>query len=91
MTTLLILGATGLVGARLLAQALDDRRFERITAPTRRPLAPRERLVNPVVDFEQLPGDATWWQADAVVCALGTTLAQAGSRDAFRRGWTTRC
>lgn len=85
MTTLLILGATGLVGARLLAFALDDRRFERITAPTRRPLSPSDRLVNPIVDFEQLPADARWWQADAVVCALGTTLAQAGSREAFRR------
>ncbi len=85
MTTLLILGATGLVGARLLALALDDPRFEHITAPTRRPLAPRERLDNPIVDFEQLPAQAPWWQADALVCALGTTLAQAGSREAFRR------
>ena len=85
MTTLLILGATGLVGARLLALALADRGVARISAPTRRPLAPQDRLDNPIVDFERLPADAPWWRADALVCALGTTLAQAGSRDAFRR------
>ena len=42
-------------------------------------------LDNPVLDFEQLPGTAPWWAVDAVVCALGSTLAQAGSREAFRR------
>ncbi|HPU51404.1 MAG TPA: NAD-dependent dehydratase [Burkholderiaceae bacterium] len=85
MSKLLILGATGLVGAQLLRQALDDPRFERIVAPTRRPLAASPRLLNPIVDFDHLPGDAPWWHADALVCALGTTLAQAGSQEAFRR------
>ena len=39
----------------------------------------------PVLDFEHLPGTAPWWAVDAVICALGSTMAQAGSREAFKR------
>ena len=42
-------------------------------------------MTAPVVDFDALPEDAAWWRADAVVCALGTTMRIAGSEDAFRR------
>ena len=42
-------------------------------------------LHNPVVDFEALPEDAQWWAVDAVICTLGTTMADAGSQAAFRR------
>jgi uncharacterized protein YbjT (DUF2867 family) len=83
---ILLVGGTGLVGRRVLQQLLDSAQVTRVTAPTRRPLAVRHaRLHNPVLDFDALPGDAPWWQADAVICTLGTTLAAAGSREAFRR------
>lgn len=82
--TLLILGATGLVGQQLLAQALVHPDVARVVAPTRRPLPPHPRLFNPQPDFTALPTDAPWWQADAVLCALGTTLKLAGSKAAFR-------
>lgn len=83
--TLLLAGATGLVGQQVLRMALADERVARIVAPTRRPLAPHARLFNPVVDFDHLPADASWWAVDAVMCALGTTMAKARSREAFRR------
>ncbi len=85
MATLLILGATGLVGGHLLSLALEDSRVGALTAPTRRPLPLNAKLHNPVVDFDHLTWQEPWWRADAVVCALGTTMAQAGSREAFRR------
>lgn len=85
MTTLLIAGATGLVGGHALRIALDDARVTRVVAPTRRPLQPHPNLHNPIVDFDALPADAAWWKVDAVACALGTTLRDAGSREAFRR------
>lgn len=85
MTTLLLLGATGLVGGLVLSQAQANRGITRVVAPTRRPLPPHGRLLNPLVDFDCLPEDAEWWGVDAVVCALGTTMAKAGSREAFRR------
>jgi uncharacterized protein YbjT (DUF2867 family) len=83
MTTLLLVGATGLVGRNALQAALEDSRIVRIVAPTRRPLDQHPKLHNPLVDFAQLPVDADWWQVTSVVCALGTTRAKAGSTEAF--------
>lgn len=85
MTTLLIAGATGLVGRLLLAKALEDPRISRVIAPTRSALPSHPKLANPVVDYEALPMDAGWWRCDAVICALGSTRAKAGSDAAFFR------
>lgn len=82
---LLLVGATGLVGSHVLRQALADARIELVVAPTRRALPESAKLQSVVVDFERLPEDAAWWQADAVVCTLGTTIKAAGSPEAFRR------
>jgi uncharacterized protein YbjT (DUF2867 family) len=85
MTSILLVGATGLVGRNVLAQALRDPRIGRVVAPTRRPLPARPGLENPVVDFDNLPENASWWGVDAVICTLGTTIRAAGSQAAFRR------
>ncbi len=85
MTTLLIAGATGLVGRIVLAKALDDPRIGHVIAPTRSALPTNPRLTNPIVDYDALPQDADWWRCDAVICALGTTRAKAGSDAAFVR------
>ncbi len=82
---LILAGATGLVGRHVLALALADPRVEAIVAPTRRALPGHPGLLAPLVDFDRLPEDADWWRADAVVCALGTTMRTAGSRAAFRQ------
>jgi uncharacterized protein YbjT (DUF2867 family) len=82
---LLLLGATGLVGSRALKLALSSHAFSAVIAPTRKPLAPGDRLVNPVGPrLEALVPNLMSYQPDAVVCALGTTLAKAGSKEAFR-------
>jgi uncharacterized protein YbjT (DUF2867 family) len=84
MTSILLLGATGLVGKEVLRQALADRRVSRIVAPTRRALAEQHpKLENPIVDFDALPAEASWWGCDGAICALGTTMRRAGSRAAF--------
>lgn len=82
---LLLVGATGLVGRHVLTLALADPRVEAVAAPTRRGLLPHPKLCRPQVDFNRLPQDADWWQVDAVICALGTTMRTAGSEEAFRR------
>jgi len=84
--TLLVAGATGLVGQAVVHQALADARVARVVAPTRRPLALTDpKLENPVVDFDALPADAPWWAVDAVVSALGSTSKKAGSEEAYRK------
>lgn len=85
MKTLLILGATGQIGSKILDLALNHPEIFRVIAPTRRPLARHDKLDNPIVNFEQLPATAQWWKTDIALCALGTTLRQAKSRAGFYR------
>ena len=82
---ILLAGATGLVGRHVLEQALADPRVARVVAPSRPPLPAHPKLDNPMVDFSSLPSSAPWWSVTGVVCTLGTTMRQAGSKEAFRR------
>jgi uncharacterized protein YbjT (DUF2867 family) len=85
MANLLMLGATGLVGGAALRRALADPRVERVIAPTRRALDSHPKLANPVAEeLDALLPDAGEWAVDTVICALGTTMRKAGSKEAFR-------
>ena len=82
-THLLLAGATGLTGEQLLDRVLDEPTVTRVLAPTRRPLAPHPHLENPVGELaELLP--ALQGPVDVAFCCLGSTLAKAGSKEAFR-------
>lgn len=83
--TLLLAGATGAVGQQILTQALSHASVHKVVALTRRPLPVHPKLINPIVDFSNLDETADWWQVDAVLCALGTTIKIAGSAEAFRQ------
>ncbi len=83
---LLILGGSGLVGqavVRVIGQQVkDDKQGDnslQILVPTRKPLANAPNLLNPIIDYQQLDANADYWQADAVICCLGTTKKVAGS------------
>jgi len=82
---LLIVGSTGLVGRHVLDLALAEGRIDAVVAPVRHNVVSHPKLFAPTVDFERLPNDVDWWRADAVICALGTTMRAAGSQEAFRR------
>ena len=82
---LILIGATGLVGREVLRLALMDARVSKVVAPARKALPAHPKLEAPVVDFDHLPPDAPWWQADAVICTLGTTMKVAGTRQMFMR------
>ena len=81
--TVLLAGATGLVGGLAVRHLLAPGAFARVVALARRPLPRREGLETRVVDFAHLHREPVV-PAAAAVCALGTTLAKAGSREAFR-------
>jgi uncharacterized protein YbjT (DUF2867 family) len=86
MVRILLLGASGLVGREALRLALEHRSVEGVIAPSRMPLPSHTKLTNPVsTQLETLVPEAARWSANAVICALGTTMAKAGSQDAFRR------
>ncbi|WP_213806455.1 NAD(P)H-binding protein [Granulicella sp. dw_53] len=81
---LLLLGATGLVGSKTLKLALSNGAISKVIAPTRKPLPPDEKLVNPVgACLEELIPILMSCKPDAVICALGTSQAKAGSKKAF--------
>jgi uncharacterized protein YbjT (DUF2867 family) len=82
----LVAGATGLVGAETVRRLLEDESVSRIVALSRRPL-PYEwpKLDLRLADFDHLERDAGEFQVDQVICALGTTIRQAGSAEQFRR------
>jgi uncharacterized protein YbjT (DUF2867 family) len=84
MTKLLLAGATGLVGSEALALSLANERVTKVIAPTRRPLTPHPKLLNPIVEAGSLPLTADWWAVDGGVCAIGTTRAKTPSPAAYR-------
>jgi len=86
--TLLLLGATGLVGGRCLEYLLNDHDYEDVTILTRRILpvaAGRVRIRQHLVDFDRLDQYGEQIRADDVICALGSTIKRAGSKEAFHR------
>jgi uncharacterized protein YbjT (DUF2867 family) len=84
MTKILLAGGTGLVGAATLTLLLADQRVEQVVAPTRRPISPHVKLLNPIMTTEDLQPEAAWWTVDGAISALGTTRANAGSAAAYR-------
>lgn len=85
--SVLLVGATGLVGRECLRLLLADPDVIHLLVATRRPLpidVPGAKLDARVVDFDRLHGHPDLFAVDQIVCALGTTMRQAGSREAFR-------
>lgn len=73
----IIAGATGLIGNSLLSQLLDHPEFTKVTAVVRKkiPLM-HPKLVQLVVDFDQLEKHEQQIKGDVVFCALGTTKSK---------------
>src|SRR6266571_1847088 len=85
--SVLILGATGLVGRECLRLLLNDPTVARVVALVRRrpDEAGSSKLQTHIVDFDRLDAHGELFEVDQVVCALGTTMNIAGSKEAFRR------
>src|SRR5438309_2140879 len=80
--SVLLAGATGLVGQQMLRRLLDDSHVDRVIALGRRaPAEPHPKLEFKAVDFSRLPALP---HVDECYVALGTTIKVAGSQEAFR-------
>lgn len=83
---ILLAGATGLIGTEVLRQCELDSRIDRVCAVTRKPL-PRPhgaKCLEFSTNFARFPADFPPGQYGGAICALGTTMAKAGSKEAFR-------
>ena len=86
--TVLLLGATGLVGRECLRLLIADPTIERIVVLVRRSLelgAALNKVREEVVDFDVLAARSELFKVDQIFSALGTTIKRAGSQSAFRR------
>ncbi len=86
--TVLLIGATGLVGGECLKLLLEDPFCGKLVTLTRRPLPEsinHPKLEPHIIDFDDKDNFRDLARANQVICALGTTIKKAGNRDAFYR------
>ena len=80
VTTAIVLGATGLIGAKLLERLAKEKGIEKIIAITRRPVNyDSTKIVNEVINFDEIEKHSDIFTGDILFSCLGTTVKQAGS------------
>lgn len=81
-----VIGPTGLVGAEVTRRLLEDPEVQRVVAVSRKPLAEHPKLGQVLIaGLAELPARAAELKGDIYFCCLGTTIKDAGSREAFRK------
>ncbi len=84
MSIALIAGASGLVGGKLLALLLVEKKYTKVISIGRRELdISHPKLDQYIIDFNNL--EALKEKSDTIFCCLGTTIKKAGSKNAFRK------
>jgi uncharacterized protein YbjT (DUF2867 family) len=80
MKIAIVLGATGLVGKKLVDRLVKEQGIASVIAITRRPIEyTSPKIVNAVIDFENIEEYVDIFRGDMVFSCLGTTVKQAGS------------
>ncbi|NUN68695.1 MAG: NAD(P)H-binding protein [Bacteroidetes bacterium] len=81
----LLLGATGLVGGECLTLLLQEPSVTGVKVYARSPLSVQHpKLTVLTAPLDAIGVHGSFFAADAVLCALGTTIKKAGSQPAFR-------
>jgi len=86
--TVLLLGATGLVGGECLRRILEGNLCDQIVILTRRPLPDTlrdPRIMEHVIDFDQPESYRHLIKGDHLICAMGTTIKKAGTKENFSK------
>lgn len=78
----LVVGATGLVGLRVVKKLLETDKYHKVRVLTRQPIPIQNpRLESIIFDFDNPDSNLVW--GDDIFCCLGTTMKKAGSKEAF--------
>jgi uncharacterized protein YbjT (DUF2867 family) len=81
----LVAGANGLIGGCLVQALLEAPDYSRVFALTRRPYGREHpKLANRIVIYSRMAEQLKGMVAHDAFCCIGTTLAAAGSQEAFR-------
>lgn len=79
----LVIGATGAVGQDLVEQLIEDEGFSQVHVFVRRAMGKvSDKLVEHIVDFDDMSAWQEELQGDVLFSCLGTTLKDAGSKQA---------
>ena len=82
--TALLFGATGLVGGYCLDYLLAHSNYRKVVVFTRRKIKRQDpKLIQHVIDFDDLPGYRSLLKGQDLFLCLGTTMRKAGNRKAF--------
>jgi uncharacterized protein YbjT (DUF2867 family) len=82
----LVLGATGATGKDLVEQLLKDKNYETVSVFVRKPMEiDNEKLETHIVDFEKPENWQNLVQGDVAFSCMGTTLKNAGSKEAQKK------
>ena len=82
----MVLGATGLTGHQVMENLLDKPDVLSVVVPVRRSISlTHPKLLQQVIDFDDMDASAELFAVDVLVCCLGTTISKAGSQEAFRK------
>ncbi len=82
--TALVFGATGLIGSHVVNFLLLHPAYSKVMVFVRRPMnVEHPKLVQHVVNFDKPESFHQLVKGDDLFCCLGTTMAKAGSKEAF--------
>ncbi|NMT63146.1 NAD-dependent epimerase/dehydratase family protein [Marinobacter orientalis] len=82
----MLLGATGLTGGKVLQGLLARDEISAVVTPVRRPVSlSHAKLEQHEMDFDRLDEHGELFAVDGIICCLGTTIKKAGSREQFRK------
>lgn len=84
--TVLLIGASGLVGKELLTYLLENSAYIKVKILLRNPISiEHPKLEQVVIDFDKLESYENHFQVNDVYCCLGTTIKNAGTQKEFRK------
>ncbi len=85
MKTALIIGSTGLIGSQLLQLLLESKEYSTVITFVKRDSGIQHlKLKQHIIDFDQPETYKELVAGDDFFCAIGTTIKNAGSQEAFR-------
>ena len=86
MKTALLAGATGLVGSELLQKIINEPAYNKIHILVRKAIeSDSDKVVQHIVDFNELDKFEINDSIDHVFCTLGTTIKKAKTKENFRK------
>ncbi len=84
--TAIVIGGSGLVGSELIKELLLDPYYDEVKLFVRKKVdVGHKKIVQHILDFENIQASEAIITGDVVFCCIGTTINVAGSKEAFTK------